>query len=506
MQKNGSMPLNSEYIRIVFGLKVRQLRKKQGYSTQQLSQLTGISVSYLNEIEKGKKYPSNTKVIDLANAFNITYEELTSLKVDRQLEPVVDLLKTNLLQEIPLEMFGIELNKLVEIIAGAPTKVSAFIRTLLQIARNYEMNVEQFYFSALRSYQELYDNYFEDLEKAVHDFCKKNNINNQPAIAIDLLYKILEKKYNYSFDSEKLNQYKALKAVRSIYIKKNDKKNILLLNGNLNNAQQLFQLAKEIGYQHLKLKERTDTPTWLKRYSFEEILNNYKASYFAGALLINEKHIKQKLKIIFQAKEWQNERFLQLMQSYNVSPETFMHRLTNILPRYFQLKQLFFLRFSNSKGSDKYQITKELHLSKQHNPHSNEIKEHYCRRWIAINILKELAAQQANGTYCNPLVRVQRSHYMDSGKEYFCISVARPMYPTPDTNSSVTIGFEMTTDFKRKAKFWKDPNIPIRKVNETCERCSLQPCKERIAPPVVLKKREEKRHIKEVLEKIVDEM
>jgi len=506
MQKRGKVVTNSENIRIIFGLKVRQLRKERAYSTQQLSKLTGISVSYLNEIEKGKKYPSTKKIIQLGEAFGVSYEDMVSLKLERQLEPVVELLNTNLLQEIPLEMFGIGLDKLVEIIASAPAKVSAFISTLLQIARNYEMHVEQFYFSALRSYQELHDNYFEDLETAVDSFCASHQLDNQPPIAIEYLYDILEKKFNYQFDETKLNTYKELTAVRSIYVQKGKQQNLLLLNSNLSDAQKSFQLAKELGYQHLKLKERTDAPTWLKRYTFEKILNNYKASYFAGALLINKKNINKELKNIFQAKKWSNEQFLQLMQSYNVSPETFMHRLTNILPRYFNLKQLFFLRFSKTKDNQKYQITKELHLSQQHNPHGNEINEHYCRRWISINIIKELTKQQANNTYQNPLVRVQRSQYMDSGKEYFCISVARPMAPTPDTSSSVTIGFEMTREFKRKAKFWKDPNISIRKVNETCERCSLQSCKERVAPPSVLEKKEENRHVKGVLKKIIDDI
>ena len=56
--------------KILFGLKVKQLRVKKGLSFAELSQKTGISVSYLNEIEKGKKYPKRDKIRGLADVLN----------------------------------------------------------------------------------------------------------------------------------------------------------------------------------------------------------------------------------------------------------------------------------------------------------------------------------------------------------------------------------------------------------------------------------------------------
>lgn len=45
--------------KIVLGLKVRQFRQERGWNFEELGKRTGISVSYLNEIEKGKKYPQS---------------------------------------------------------------------------------------------------------------------------------------------------------------------------------------------------------------------------------------------------------------------------------------------------------------------------------------------------------------------------------------------------------------------------------------------------------------
>ena len=89
-------------IRQIFGLKVRELRSKKGFSYQDLSKETGLSVSYLNEIEKGKKYPKGDKIMSLAQALGVSYDHLVSLKVSKKIEPVVDLLQSDFFRELPL--------------------------------------------------------------------------------------------------------------------------------------------------------------------------------------------------------------------------------------------------------------------------------------------------------------------------------------------------------------------------------------------------------------------
>ena len=42
------------------------LRQEKGFGLKQLAALTGLSASYINEIEKGKKYPKAEKIMMLA--------------------------------------------------------------------------------------------------------------------------------------------------------------------------------------------------------------------------------------------------------------------------------------------------------------------------------------------------------------------------------------------------------------------------------------------------------
>ncbi len=140
--------VKEENIKLIFGLKAKLLRQTANLSLSELSKLTGISVSYINEIEKGKKYPKANKISSLADSLGTSYDWLVSLKLDRKFAPLADLLKSNILSELPLDIFGLEPRHILELISGAPDKLNAFISTLIEISRHYNVSVENFYFSA----------------------------------------------------------------------------------------------------------------------------------------------------------------------------------------------------------------------------------------------------------------------------------------------------------------------------------------------------------------------
>ena len=99
--------------RILFGLKVKQLRQSKGFSFAELSRESKLSVSYLNEIEKGKKYPKPDKIETLAVALGVPRADLTSFELSKSMAPVGELLQSNFLNELPLDLFGIERSKVV---------------------------------------------------------------------------------------------------------------------------------------------------------------------------------------------------------------------------------------------------------------------------------------------------------------------------------------------------------------------------------------------------------
>ncbi|MEM9932627.1 MAG: helix-turn-helix domain-containing protein [Bacteroidota bacterium] len=476
------MAINKRNIRLIFGLKVRQYRLEKSLSFKELSAKSGLSVSYLNEIEKGKKYPKSEKIIQIADALDVSYDQLVSLKLSKKMAPVAELLNSGILDDLPLSIFGLETNTLLELITDVPTKINAFISTIIKIARNYEMSREHFYLAALRSYQEMHDNYFEELEEAVASFTEEFEFDHTPPVSTEQITNILQNTYGYTIDHTGLLQYPDLSSIRSLYLPDS---RYLFINNDLTPIQKAFQFGKELAFNYLKLKERPSPHSHGKLNSFEEALNNFKASYFSVALLINREEMKNDLEDFFQLEAWDSDRFLSLMNKYEATPEMFFHRLTNLLPTYFGVNNLFFLRTGQQLdvAPEFYSITKELHLHRQHSPHSVILNEHYCRRWVSVRILKNLMRGQQLDSQETCLIDIQKSSYVGTKNEYFCFSAARANAPTPNSNVSVTIGIHMDAVAKRKIKFLEHPDIPQKVVHSTCERCTITDCMERAAPP-----------------------
>lgn len=477
--------------RIIFGLKVKVFRQQHQYSLAELSEKAHLSISYLNEIEKGKKFPSKERLLALADALDVSEQELRSSVLPHKLEPLHDLLQSNFLYDLPLELFKIELNKVVEIIANAPAQVNAFIAAMVELSRNYSVHQENFYFAALRSYLALHDNYFEEIEEQVTHFLEKFGVPPEKTIHTDTLTSILVHHFGYDILNDGLDQYPDLKSFRSVFV---PKKKQLLLSSQLSDRQRAFQFGKELGFAFLQLQDRATTSSLLRPSSFTEVLNHSKSIYFSVALLMNKSLFSSDLALFFQRTTWNGAAFLELMHSYGASPEMFFHRLTNILPHHFGLRKLFFIRFVHNPNSDTFQIDRELHLHHRHYPHKNESNEHYCRRWLAIAQLHKLSYDTA------PLsVGIQISHFFDTGDKYLCFTIAKQSYPSPQSNVSVTIGILMDEALAKSIHFMNDTSIPIREVHVTCERCPIQDCQERAAPPTLHEKRLKRHRMQETL-------
>ena len=91
--------MDQEYIKLIFGLKLKQIRTDRELSLFGLAKISGMSKSYLNEIEKGKKYPKQDKIAILAQCLDVSYDELVSLKLEKNLAPIAKILDSNFLKE-----------------------------------------------------------------------------------------------------------------------------------------------------------------------------------------------------------------------------------------------------------------------------------------------------------------------------------------------------------------------------------------------------------------------
>ncbi|MDP4262640.1 MAG: XRE family transcriptional regulator [Bacteroidota bacterium] len=477
---------------------MKALRQEKNLSYQQLADKTGMSLSYVHDIETGKKFPKADKILSLAKALGVDYDYLVSLRASKKLQPIIDLINSDFINAIPWEHFGLTPASLLELFTNTPDKVTAFISTLLKISRSYHLSKESFYNSALRSYQDLQDNYFEDIEDAVRRFRKEYKWKEILPVEMPLLESTLQK-MDVTINRKRMNSMEALQDLRSYYSKTHK---TLFINKAFSSAQEKFLLAREIAFHYLGITDRPFETIIQHSDSFDMLLNNFKASYFGVALLMPEENFVEDIKRIVMQPKWNDKAWLDLCTRYDVTPEMMMQRLTNILPNHFSIDHLFFLRLSGEVAKDEFEITKELHLSQLHNPYANATHEHYCRRWVSINSIKHIAGLVAKKKYKQPVVEAQISQYWQTHNRYLCISIAKPASRGSSEIVSVTIGLMIDQKLLQTMPFVNDTAIPVRTVHTTCERCGIMDCKERDVPPVEILKEQQQERINKALQQL----
>ena len=204
--------------------------------------------------------------------------------------------------------------------------------------------------------------------------------------------------------------------------------------------------------------------------------------------------------------QWNPEAVMQWLPRYNVTAEMLIQRMANLFPKHFGISNIFFIRFYTGPEQHKFVMTKEMHLAQLHNPHANQLDEHYCRRWISINLMKRLRTEMSLNPDNNTLVDAQISRYWQTDKEYFVLSIARPSWDDANNSSSVTIGILLDQRTRSKFRFIADPSLPKMEVHTTCERCSIKDCKVRAVPPVFIQREQEKLKLQNFLKALKGKM
>lgn len=480
-------------LRFILGLKIRQLRARRGLSLKELAEAADLSVSYLNEIEKGKKYPKIEKLATLAQGLGVDLGDLVSFKTGRNLHPLLKFLESDMVSKVPLELFGLSESDVVDLMGHDPEKFASFVLTVLQISRSFDMKLEDIYTAALRSYIEANDNYFGDLEKLAKKMRNEWQLDSESVASIELL-EILIKKYHYSIDETALAHEAFINEEKSLVKRSVPSK--LFFNPRLDDRQKSYYAAKELGRIILGSKNLESEE------GLEAKLLDFKTSYFAGALLLEEKAFSKDLKIFFSNSSFAPQYFLSLLDKYKISPEVLFHRLTQVLSSTFKVNELFFLAVSselNPQKAESFVINKELHLSQLHSPHGVRMYENYCRRWIAVKSIQQLKNGNRELFHVTGQISV-----VEDGQEYFSISLARQSSIKNDVLESLTIGFLVNDELKNVIKFLDDKILLRISIGQTCERCPKTDCNDRVVPATIYQNKIERDQKEKILAQLIN--
>jgi transcriptional regulator with XRE-family HTH domain len=476
----------ADHLRTILGIKLKRLREARGLTLSALAARAGLSVSYLAEIELGRKTPKPAKVLALAEALGASYDQLASTSLDGEFRDLRELLGSPALLEFPFERFGLPAAEILQLLSRSPAEVTALLRALNDIARQHNIGLDHFLHAALRSYQELTGNFYPDLEAEAERFVAELDGDPAGAGLGDALRAWVERELGTPVDDRTLTRRPPLRRLRSALT--GGARPRLLLNRDLTPSQRAFLLAREAGYRRLGLRARSFTSPPDREDSFDQVLNDFRASYFAGAVVLPRAAVLRDLRRAFRQPRWRPELLTGLLERHDATPETLMYRLSQLAPGEFGLR-VHFLKFVDDDGT--YRLVKQLNLSELPVPPGHGGAEHYCRRWLTTRLLSELAAWQEAHPRGRPAPApgVQVSRFVDGEDEYCCVGLAQPMPLRPDVNISLTLGFRVDAAFRKAVRFARDPAIPHAVISTTCERCPLDAaaCDDRVAPPTLLR-------------------
>jgi hypothetical protein len=167
------------------------------------------------------------------------------------------------------------------------------------------------------------------------------------------------------------------------------------------------------------------------------------------------------LEAFFVQPKWDDRALLNILETYNSSPEMFMIRLINIIPKYFGLSGMFFMRFDHKKNEKTTFLKKQLHLSRTRNPKNITLLEKHCREWLDTSVFNDLGTEVK--AHCHRFVTRK------GNQKFMVMALSRPMKRNKNTALSVLVGFEETSAFGKKVTFSDDASIPetILMVEET---------------------------------------
>jgi transcriptional regulator with XRE-family HTH domain len=476
--------MHPDNLRFLLGLKVKTLRTRRGLTLADLGARTGLAVSYLSEIEKGRKYPKPDKILALAGALGASFDELVSTRLGPDLVPLTELLDSVLTREFPLELFGLSVENLFGIVTDHPRRAAALVRTIFDLGRMYDVEHEDFLLAALRSWQQLHRNHFPDCEEAALRLRDELGWSDRrEPLHPEELEDLLRRRWGYELDHRELAADPEVSSFRSLFVEGTPPR--FYVNPRLQGGQQAFVLAREVGYNVLSLGERATTSSWIAAESFEQVLNNFLASYFASALLLPRE------RVLGEVREWLARpvcdvgRLVVLLESWDATPETAFHRFTEVMPEGLGLKELAFLRFSRPAGATEVRATKMLNLSSLPLERGFAVREHRCRRAGAFGLFDQLEAHSADRRAVAAGVR--RVSILGSRFDWIEVSLVRSL-SLADGLSAVTLLIGLDEGARASIGFADDPALEQAELGLTCERCPLAPgtCAERVAPAIAL--------------------
>tara|TARA_Y100000590_G_scaffold212833_1_gene241161 strand:+ start:224 stop:1663 length:1440 start_codon:yes stop_codon:yes gene_type:complete len=451
------------------GSKIRKERRSKGLSQSELSKNLGISASYLNLLESGRRTITVPLLIKIGNELSLSLKDLTLESNQRLLSDIMEVLSNELFEDLDI----------------TNQETTEFI--------NNNPNIAKALLSLNDSYKSLRDDMQNRLEKLdVESSIRENKSTRLPVeIVSDFLqenknyFDSLEKKaesirdkiyfeeghrtighnlIQYLLKEHKINVKVVTTGDEEKSVKKFDEnKKTLFLSEMLTYSARNFHLAYQIGYSDAQ--SIIDEIINKNKIYSEELISLLKISllnYFAAALLMPYEDF------LTHAQKYKYDIEI-LMHHYAASFEQITHRLTNLQRPGNEGVPFHFLK-TDIAGN----VSKRFSLSGIHIPRHGGS----CPRW---NVYL---------AFMNPGKIQPQISKMPDGKVYFCIARAfeKGIQKHGMPRSFVSIGLGCDIQYAKELTYSEGMDLANKKletqIGVSCRICPRTDCQQRAFPPI----------------------
>ena len=453
------------------GSKIRKERRIKGLSQSDLSKKLGISASYLNLLESGRRTITVPLLIKVGNELGLSLKDLTIESNKRILSDVMEVLSNELFDD--LDITNLETTEFISNnpnIAKALLTLNDSYKSLRDDMQNrleimdVESTVKEKKSTRLpveivSDFLQENKNYFDTLEKKAEELRDKIGLRFGPGIGSTEIKFTSYLKNEYDTDVKIIPPEEDQKSVKKF----DNKNNILFLSEMLTYTARNFHLAYQIGLNDChKLVEQI-----IEQNNFysEEVIPLLKISlinYFAAALLMPYDDF------LDSAKKYKYDIEI-LMHHYAVSFEQVTHRLTNLQRPGNEGVPFHFLK-TDIAGN----VSKRFSLSGIHIPRHGGS----CPRW---NVYI---------AFLNPGKIHPQISRMPDGKVYFCIARAyeKGIERHGMPKSFVSIGLGCDVQYAKELTYSEGMDLQNKKLETpigiSCRICPRIECQQRAFPPI----------------------
>jgi transcriptional regulator with XRE-family HTH domain len=323
---------------LVFGQRLRYLRKQSSKTLDELGAVVGRSASYLSQLENGHREPKLSTVDELARALDCRPSDLLSgAAPNRRAELEVALahiqgdpryqalqlpyLKPSArLDPTALEHVVGLFDRVLALSAGRePVAAAAAAAAAAGEASSAGMTGARAANAAMRAEMRTRDNYFEEIEQAATDALEAVGYSGTGAVSERHLTDVAR---HFGFGIARVQDLPA--STRSITDTANRVVYVPQRNATGGTRSSRSVIAQTLGGFALGHKDPVDFEGYVRQ--------RVEANYFAGALLAPERAVVQALA---EAKRKEDISVDDLGEIFYISYEMAAHRVTNLITRHF---------------------------------------------------------------------------------------------------------------------------------------------------------------------------